>query len=105
MRLPLVLTAFLTCSLFAAIAPAKAGDFYYPDSDDGSYAGSAAYSGGYRIRPRYLPGPGYDDYAYEPAPRYRPYYYDDDYASCYRRRIKVYDRYGGWVWGHATNCD
>lgn len=67
----------------------------------GSYERPRYYDRPYRPA-RYVDSVNYDDYTYSPRP-----FYDGAYASaedCSRRRIRVRDGYGGWVWGVKRNC-
>lgn len=90
---------------------------YVRVDEDRSYHRHSYYSdrphryGSYYEQPRYYDRPyrpahyvdsvNYDDYTYSPRP-----FYDGAYASadCSRRRIRIPDGYGGWVWGVKRNC-
>lgn len=83
-------------------------------NNDGDYAPRRSYyDRPYRYTSSYYDSPrrydgdsyGYRSSSYETPRRYYGDNYTNSYASsCYRQRVKVYDQWGGWVWGQSQNC-
>ena len=112
-----VLPGLLLFLIAAAPRLAAAGEYGY-DGDDyrRPYTSSdVGYERVYREdyeRPYYRPygyqqygGPSYVASGYDDPRRY----YGGDYFSgygdwCYRRRIRIFDGRGGWVWGMPASC-
>lgn len=83
---------------------------YVRIDEEGSYHRHGYYDQPYRSS--YYGEPRrYEDYSYAPRRHYYGGYhsgYSSGYASyaesCYRRKVRVADDRGGWVWGVKTNC-
>ena len=100
LKLSIVASIVMALISVTTMHPANAGGYYgngYYGPYGGGYYGGGYYGGGY----------GYDGYGYG----YRtvaffgwPLFswgYDDDYCH---QRVRIYDNWGGWVWGHRIVC-
>jgi hypothetical protein len=100
--LSIVLSSLLCVIGIMTVQPVAAGEYY---DGDGYYGGHSHsyYRSELNDRPYY--GPGYVNRSnyYEPQRHYyRPY--ADSYDDACSARVKIYDNYGGWVWGHRLGC-
>jgi hypothetical protein len=120
--LSIVVSCLLCLISFVTVTPATAGDYYDGDGYYGrhrhNYYRSSSCCDERIVRSRrvdydepyyrphrtyYEPSYRYRSSYYEPSHRYYSSYASSSYGdSCHRR--KIYDQYGGWVWGQSASC-
>ncbi|HZQ13880.1 MAG TPA: hypothetical protein VFB31_13830 [Pseudolabrys sp.] len=103
------LIAFIVAAAISMLSShANAGGYYYGGYGGGYYGGYASpyYDDGYYAA-GYGYGPGWGAYHYGLAGLLLPFLWGDSWGPpddyCHRR-IRIYDNWGGWVWGQRIVC-